>query len=287
MSSVGGSSRDNFCYRHPNRQSFVLCQRCGRTICGECQTPAAVGVVCPECMREQKQNAPRRPNVITRLSRSDRPAVTTIIIGLTLAVYVLQILPGIGAFVTQSLQFAGVYSYPEYFQPWRMLTILLVHSTSGFYGLLHVGLNMYMLWVLGSMLEPAIGRARFLLLYLFAGFAGSLGVMFLTPATTATVGASGAIFGLLGALIVIQRRLGGNATGLIVLVAVNFALNFLSSGSVSWQAHLGGLIGGAVVGAIYASTRQRSKQRMQTGLLIAFGAVMILLSLVRVLGIAI
>ncbi|MGO2664041.1 rhomboid family intramembrane serine protease [Mycetocola reblochoni] len=230
-------------------------------------------------MREQKQNAPRRPNVLTRLSRSDRPMVTTIIIAVTAFVWVLQILPGIGGVVTDSLLYAGVYSHPGYFEPWRMLTVLLTHSTNGFYGLLHIGLNMYMLWVLGSMLEPAIGRGRFLVLYLFAGFSGSLGVMFLTDPLTATVGASGAVFGLLGALIVIQRRIGGNTSGLIVLVAVNFAIGFLGSGNVSWQAHLGGLIGGAAVGAIYASTRQRSDATKQRLLLGVLAAVLVLLSL--------
>ncbi|MGO3885292.1 MAG: rhomboid family intramembrane serine protease [Mycetocola sp.] len=205
--------------------------------------------------------------------------VTSIIIAVTAFVYILQILPIVGSNVTGALQYAGLYSYDVAFEPWRMLTVLLTHSTGGFYGILHIALNMYMLWVLGSMLEPMIGKARFLTLYLFSGFAGSLGIMFWTSPTTATVGASGAIFGLLGAVIIIQRRLGGNATGLIVLVAVNFALNFLGSGNVSWQAHLGGLIGGIAVGAIYAGTRQRSQQGKQKLLLVGLGVVFVLLSL--------
>ena len=274
--------RSNFCYRHPDRQSFVLCQRCGRTICGECQTPAPVGVICPECMAEARASAPRtKPAVLTRMrSASGRgaPVVTYSLIGITFAIFLLQLIPGLA--VTDRLLYAGVYSAPGNFEPWRMVTSVFVHST----GLLfHVLLNMYTLWIFGQLLEGLLGRGRFLALYLISGLAGSVGVLWLGDPLTGVVGASGAIFGLMGAFLVIQRRLGGNATQLFVLVGINLVIGFVPGFNISWQAHLGGLIGGALVGLIFVETRKRDQKGLQIGLLIALVGVLVLLSLRYVL----
>ncbi len=257
QSSVPPVTRDNFCYRHPDRQSFVLCQRCGRTICGECQTPGAVGVICPECMKQQRQNAPRRTGFFTR--SGERPIVTYVIIAVTAFVFLLQLIPGLN--VTQYLLYAGVYSTPLAFEPWRMFSTVFVHSQNFIF---HIALNMYTLWIFGQALEPMLGRARFLALYLISGFAGSLGVLFLTDGTVPVVGASGAIFGLMGAFLVIQRKLGGNMNGLLVLVGINLVIGFIPGINIAWQAHLGGLIGGALVGLIYYETRHLKHKQRQT-----------------------
>jgi membrane associated rhomboid family serine protease len=276
MTSLPGTAA-NFCYRHPGRQSFILCQRCGRTICPECQTQAAVGVICPECMREQRQSAPRTKSAArTRLGRmtaAGEPVVTYSIIALTLVVFVLQLIPGLG--VTDRLLYAGIYSYPVAFEPWRMLTSVFVHST-GF--IFHVLLNMYTLWIFGQILERMLGRGRFLTLYLLSGLAGSRGVLFLADPRVAVVGAAGAIFGLMGAFLVIQRKLGGNATQLLILVGINLVIGFLPGLNVAWQAHVGGLIGGAVIGLIFVQTRQRSKRTQQFLLLGGFAALLLALS---------
>lgn len=265
-------TRNDFCYRHPDRQSFVLCQRCGRTICGECQTPAAVGVVCPECMRQQRAAAPRtRSRVLA--ATSGTPVVTYGLIGVCVAVYLLQWLPGLDA--TSRLWWAGLYSYPFAFEPWRMVTSMFAHSQSFVF---HILLNMYMLWILGRMLEPALGRARFLALYLMAGVGGSLGVLFLSDPRVPTIGASGAIFGLMGAFFVIQRRLGGNAVQLLVLIGINLVIGFLPGLNIAWQAHLGGLVVGALVGFILVETRSRARRGLQLGLLVAVGAALVLAS---------
>ena len=274
QSSVPPVRRDNFCYRHPDRQSFVLCQRCGRTICGECQTPGAVGVICPECMKQQRQTAPKRTGFFSR--SGDRPVVTYSLIAVTAFMFLLQLIPGLG--VTEYLLYAGVYSTPLAFEPWRMLTTVFVHSQNFIF---HVALNMYSLWLFGQALEPMLGRARFLALYLISGFAGSLGVLFLTDGTTPVVGASGAIFGLMGAFLVIQRKLGGNMNGLLVLVGINLVIGFIPGLNVAWQAHLGGLIGGAVTGLIYYETRHLKHKGRQTLLITGLCVVMIALSLVR------
>ena len=270
--------RSNFCYRHPDRQSFVLCQRCGRTICGECQTPAPVGVICPECMAQQRATAPRtKPAVLTRVrSAAGRgaPVVTYSLIGITLAIFVLQLIPGLA--LTDRLLYAGLYSTPGNFEPWRMLTSVFVHSTTL---LFHVLLNMYTLWIFGQLLEGLLGRGRFLTLYLISGFAGSVGVLWLGNPLTGVVGASGAIFGLMGAFLVIQRRLGGNATQLFVLVGINLVIGFVPGFNIAWQAHLGGLVGGALVGLIFVETRKREQKAVQIGLLVALVLVLVVLSL--------
>jgi membrane associated rhomboid family serine protease len=270
----------NFCYRHPGRQSFILCQRCGRTICPECQTQAAVGVVCPDCMKQQRQSAPRtKPVLLTRLTGSGSPTVTYSIIGITVAVFLLQLVPGLG--ITDRLLYAGAYSYPGSFEPWRLLTSVFVHSTGFFF---HVLLNMYTLWIFGQILESMLGRGRFLALYLLSGLAGSLGVLFLAHPLVPVVGASGAIFGLMGAFLVIQRRLGGNSTQLLILVGINLVIGFLPGTNIAWQAHVGGLIGGALIGLIFVQTRRRDAQALQTGLIVLLAVVLVALSFVKFLA---
>lgn len=270
MTDLPGTAA-NHCYRHPGRQSYILCQRCGRTICPDCQTQGAVGVICPECMAVQRKNAPRTKSaILTRLSHSSHPVTTSIIV-ITLAVYVLQFI--LGDALTSILWYAGVYSYPGNFEPWRMLTSVLVHGS-----IFHVLLNMYTLWIFGQILEGMLGRGRFLALYTLSGLAGSLGVLFLSDPQVPVVGASGAIFGLMGAFLIIQRSLGGNATQLLILVGINLVIGFLPGLNVAWQAHVGGLIAGTVIGLIFVQTRRIRQQRLQAGLITAFGAVLLALS---------
>lgn len=272
-----GADRANFCYRHPDRQSFVLCQRCGRTVCGECQTPGAVGVICPECMREQRASAPRtKPAVLTRIRSAGRrgaPVVTYTLIGITLAVYVLQLIPGLG--VTDWLYFTPLAVSDVAMQPWRLITSVFVHSTALIF---HVLLNMYTLWIFGQLLEGLLGRWRFLALYLIAGLGGSVGVVWLADPNTSVVGASGAIFGLMGAFLVIQRRLGGQTSQLFVLLAINLVIGFVPGWNIAWQAHLGGLVSGALVGLIYFETRKRDQFGLQVGLLIALTLALLVLA---------
>ncbi|WP_214467444.1 rhomboid family intramembrane serine protease [Microbacterium flavescens] len=279
---------DNFCYRHPDRQSFVLCQRCLRTICPECQTPAAVGVICPECLRDQQKSAsPAQRKAERRWSRSravtvsdTRPIVTYSIIGITLFVYLLTLIPGIGSSLQQSLLYFAPALYPELtgrFEPWRLLTAALVHGS-----FFHVGLNMLALWMIGRSLEPLLGRWRFLTLYVLSALGGSVAVTllsFLTP----VVGASGAIFGLFGALFVIGRHIGANIGGIAIILGVNLAIGFIPGFNVSWQAHVGGLLTGLLVAFIFTRTRSRQQRALQVGLLVAVFAALVALLFVPVL----
>lgn len=277
MSDLPASAANN-CYRHPGRQSFILCQRCGRTICPECQTQAAVGVVCPECMKEQRKNAPRtKPAVLTRLTGTGAPTVTYVLIAVTAFVFILQLVPGLG--VTQSLAYQPVRTVIE---PWRLLTSVFVHYPGGFP--FHILLNMYMLWIFGQVLEGMLGRGRFLALYLVGGFAGSIGVLVLASPYTVVIGASGAIFGLLGALLVIQRSLGGNGRQLLVLLGINLVIGFIPGFNIAWQAHLGGLVGGALMGLIFMQTRRLRNTWLQMALIAGLVVVVALVGVLKLLS---
>jgi membrane associated rhomboid family serine protease len=191
--------------------------------------------------------------------------VTYSLIGITAFVYLLQwIVPN--GLVTNALFFSPVFLTEVIPEPWRALTSVFLHSTSLIF---HILLNMYTLWIFGQLLEPMLGRARFLALYLIGGLAGSVGVVVFAAPNSQVLGASGAIFGLMGAFVVIQRRLGGNMTQLYILLAINLAIGFIPGANISWQAHLGGLIGGALVGLVYVETRKRSARTLQIGLLVA------------------
>lgn len=271
--SEASANPDNFCYRHPDRQSFVLCQRCGRTICAECQTPAAVGVHCPECMRESRQSAPRtKPALVTsvkRLAQPGAPIVTYAIMALCVVVFAAEVvtgqLVGSGSPIVNALLY-----YPPYtsIQPWRMLTSLFVHGS-----ILHILFNMYSLFILGPELERLVGRWRFLALFLLSGLGGSVAVLLSTPGS-AVIGASGAIFGLFGAYFVIARHLGGNSRQLIVVIVINLVIGFIVP-NIAWQAHVGGLLIGALVAFVLVHTRDRQKRRIQLPLLAGVLALLI------------
>ncbi|WP_193597450.1 rhomboid family intramembrane serine protease [Microbacterium sp. YJN-G] len=275
------SNRENFCYRHPDRQSFVLCQRCMRTICHECQTQGPVGVVCPECMKAQRnaetpaQRRARqrwRGGAVTMAGRSGRPIVTYVLLAVTSLIGLLQLLPGVGRIITGELAFAAAFLYPDLsgapFEPWRMLTAVFAHG-----GFVHLALNMLALWMLGQILEPMLGRGRYIALYLISGFGGSVAVAVIAPGTS-TVGASGAIFGLMAALLIIGRHIGANVTGILVILAINFAFGFFVSG-IAWEAHLGGAIVGALIALIYTRTRRREQRIWQIVLVAALTVVLI------------
>lgn len=281
MSDAGPSVRRNaedYCYRHPDRLSFVLCQRCLRTICPECQTQAPVGVICPECLAEQRRATPPRVARAARRQRvaSGRPVVTLSIIVVTAVFFLLRnLVPGLQS----SLLFAGIYLYPSLngvgiFEPWRLVTVLLLHS-----GWLHFGLNMLALWMLGRILEPMLGRGRFLATYLIAGIGGSV-AMTLLAFGTPVVGASGAVFGLLGTLLVIGRSIGADVRGILVVLAINLAIGFLPGFQVAWQAHLGGALVGALLGFVYSRTRRPEQRRTQVLLMAAVFAGLVGLLLV-------
>jgi len=231
------------CYRHPDRATGLSCSECGRPICTECMTMAPVGIRCPE-HSGKAQGVQRVTRGVQRVAFEGTGAkVTKALVAINVAVYVAELVTGGGVNGTDStIYLHGVLYGPlvEQGDWWRLLTAAFLH-----YGPVHLILNMVGLYWFGSLLEERIGAARYLMLYLVSGLAGSAGALlwsngFLTP----TVGASGAIFGILGAGLVLERQrdyvFGGSAMGVIV---INFVLTF-SISSISKGGHIGGLVGG-------------------------------------------
>lgn len=271
MSTVGTQT----CYRHPSRETNVSCSSCGRPICPDCMTPTPVGMRCPECSKQ-------RTEVRTATSLRADPTLTYALIGINVLVFLAEMFGGsgvrtagsftndfalIGAFQTTSgAVIEGGVSGGEWY---RLITGGFLHAN-----LIHIGFNMYLLWLLGSMIEPAIGKVRFGALYLAGLLGGSLGVMLLDP-TQATVGASGAVFGLIAAGFLVERSqgLGLFQSSLGMLLILNLVITFLIPG-ISIGGHIGGMVFGGIAGYLLLvwAPQQRSKQAGN----IALGATVVL-----------
>jgi membrane associated rhomboid family serine protease len=231
------------CYRHPDRLTGLSCSECGRPICTECMTMAPVGIRCPE-HSGKPQGVQRVTKEVRRATFEGTGAkVTKAMIGINVAVYVAELAQGGGVYGVNSTIYEKGFLYAPFVAQgdwWRLMTAAFLH-----YGPFHLLLNMLGLYWFGSLLERRIGSGKFLLLYLVSGLAGSAGALVVSP-TNATVGASGAIFGILGAGLVLEQQrdyvFGGSALGVIV---ANLVLTFAWSGNISVGGHIGGLIGGA------------------------------------------
>ena len=208
------------CYRHPDRETGLSCSECGRPICVDCMSVAPVGIRCPDhagSPRSQQPVTQRVRNV--RSSAALQPAIVTkTLVGLMVGIYLAELATG----ATINASSGPIFEHGALFGPlvahgdwWRLITAALLH-----YGPIHLGMNMLALWWLGAPVEMALGHLRFLLLFIVSGLAGSTGALLVTP-TAVTVGASGAIFGMLGAGLVLEweatGRIGGNYLTLIIL----------------------------------------------------------------------
>lgn len=251
------------CPRHPDRVSYVRCQRCGRPVCPECQRAAAVGVQCVDCVREGAKSVRQGRTVFggDAAAVGERPLVTMTIIAICVVVFLAQwVMPRL----TDDVAFAPYLGDTE---PWRFLTSAFAHAPHNF---LHIGFNMYALWIMGQYLEPMLGRARFAALYLISAFGGSVVYLLLAfPHTidqlnqrdfgaweTSAVGASGAVFGLFGAFLILQRRLGRSASMMYATIGINAVIGFVVPG-IAWQAHLGGFLVGMACAAVFAHLGKR------------------------------
>ncbi|UUN28026.1 rhomboid family intramembrane serine protease [Streptomyces sp. FIT100] len=253
------------CYRHPGRETGISCTRCERPICPECMVSASVGFQCPDCVRAGSgtghaaaASAPRTIAGAT-LTSGDPRLVTKILLGINLLVFFAALsskalvnqLDLIGLAINpQTVQVVGVADGEWY----RLVTAMFLHEE-----IWHIAFNMLGLWWLGGPLEAALGRARYLALYLISGLAGSAMTYLLTAPNQPSLGASGAIFGLLGATVVLMRRLNYDLRPVIALLALNLLFTFTWSG-IAWQAHVGGLIAGTVIafGMVHAPRERRA-----------------------------
>ncbi|MFD7731798.1 rhomboid family intramembrane serine protease [Kitasatospora phosalacinea] len=274
------------CYRHPERETGVRCTRCGHPVCPECMVPAAVGFQCPDCVhgaaaREERARQQPRTSAGALLALGDGALVTKVLIGINLVVFLLTQYLAPALFDDLALRSLapvpwlriGVAEGPE--QWYRLVTAMFVHG-----GLLHVAMNMFSLWVLGPQLERVLGRLRFLALYVVSGLAGNALAYLLTPSNQwlNSVGASGAIFGLLGATAVLFRVTRTPMQPVIALLVVNLVLSFSLHDILDWRAHVGGLVVGAGVaaGMFYAP---RERRNLVQGLAVAGGLAVVLLML--------
>ena len=261
------------CYRHPDRETYIRCQRCERPICPDCMRDAAVGFHCPGCIAEGARTT-RQGRTTYGGRPSGNPAATSLAlivanVGVWLAI---TLTGGRASGLADRLALLvrgrcdpigqeGIYTAAPTEQicrrglggdwvlgvtdgaPWQLVTSMFTHIE-----VWHLAANMIALWFLGPQLEMAVGRLRFLALYLISGLVGSAMILWFTGDQVQTVGASGAIFGLMGGLLVMAVKVGGNVSQIGMLLLVNLFITFTIPG-ISWQGHLGGFVGGVLVGA--------------------------------------
>lgn len=253
------------CYRHPERETAISCNRCERPICPECMISASVGFQCPECVSEGSGtgHAPtaNQPRTLAGGSIADDPRlITKILLGVNAAVFIAVL--AMGDRLVNELVLVGAWP-PAPWAPtegvaegqwYRLVTSMFTHQE-----IWHIAFNMLGLWWLGAPLEAALGRARYLALYMLSGLAGSALTYVVADADQASLGASGAIFGLLGATAVLMRRLNYDMRPVIALLALNMLFTFTWSG-IAWEAHVGGLVAGVAIayGMVHAPRERRT-----------------------------
>ena len=294
------------CYRHPGRESHIRCQRCERPICPDCMRDAAVGFQCPECVAEGRKSTRSGRTAFGGLRPTNAATTTFVLIGINVAVWVaimvtggsasrlvdilalrpngLCLVPGQGGFDTaRALCTAnggdwlpgvsdGAY--------WQLLTSAFTHVQ-----LLHIAFNMFALYLFGPQLELFFGRVRYLALYFISALTGSALVYWAGPEFTPTVGASGAIFGLLGAMLVVSLKVKVNVQGIVVLLAINFLMTF-SISNISWQGHVGGFLGGVAVAGILVYSPRQHRTAYQTAGLVALTAATLVAIVARTAALA-
>ena len=258
-----------YCYRHPDRETGLSCSDCGRPICADCATFAPVGIRCPDHSGVRQTPTTRlKPKPVRRAPgvalATNRAPVTYTLIAINALIYLIAATQASSLFYpdTSMNQAGSLYNRAVLFGPfvaqgdwWRLVTSMFLHAS-----LLHIGFNMFALWAIGRVVEQYLGSARYVGLYLVSGLAGSAGALLQAPHTP-ILGASGAIFGILGAMLIIEWQVTGSLAGQAMsLIAINLVISFLIPG-ISWGGHVGGLIGGILVMLAYAYWGDRGRTR--------------------------
>jgi membrane associated rhomboid family serine protease len=248
-----------FCYRHPDRATRISCARCGRPICPECMQPASVGFQCPECVRQGNAGvrAPKRTTGVRVASRRWGP-VTLGLIALNVAVALATAVSAVTVGINPVNSFASPLSNDFSLSPadiaagqwWRILTSAFTHVS-----LVHLAFNMLALLLFGSELERTLGRARFLTVYLVSALGGVVALQLFGEYFQPVVGASAAIYGLLGAFGIVLLKTRQSLRGLVTLLVINLVVSFLPG--VSLLGHLGGLVAGVLTAAVVVLVRRR------------------------------
>lgn len=290
MDQPAGSSQDAqslpVCYRHQDRETGISCTRCERPICPECMVSASVGFQCPECVRNgsgtgHAPSASRPRTLAGGTVTTDPRLVTKVLIGICLAVFLAQL--SMGDPFTDRFDLMGRAYVPELGdvegvaegQWYRLLTSMFLHGSY-----IHILFNMLSLWWIGGPLEAALGRVRYIALYLVSGLAGSALTYLIAAANQPSLGASGAIFGLFGATAVLMRRLQYDMRPVIALLVINLIFTF-GLAQIAWQAHIGGLVAGLLVGYAMVHAPREHRTLVQYGTCALVLASVVLLTLLR------
>ena len=262
---VGTVDQETYCYAHPKTPTKLRCSRCERPICGRCAIPASVGQHCPECVAEARRSAPK----VRSAAAKTAPAVVGIIAVTAISFLAQQLLGD-----SYTFRLASVPQLIAAGEWWRLLTPVLVHA-----GIFHVAMNMFVLYVYGQNAEEAFGSLRLLAIYIASALTGSA-FSYAFGAGYASVGASGAVFGVVGALIVylynrrtsqfIRQHLSSMMGFLVLNAVIGFVLP-----RIDIMAHLGGLIGGALLGLAFDRSRGAPKAASPLALQIAGVALVI------------
>ncbi|MGX1548868.1 rhomboid family intramembrane serine protease [Streptomyces adustus] len=256
------------CYRHPDRETGIRCTRCERPICPECMVNASVGFQCPDCARESGADAAAaRPRTVAGGAVAADPRLATkVLIGVNLALFLLQQV--LGDRFSERFELLGQAYVPLLHsvegiaqgQWYRLLTSMFLHGS-----FIHILFNMLSLWWIGGPLEAALGRVRYLALYFVSGLAGSALCYLIAAPNQPSLGASGAIYGLFGAMAVLMRRLNYDMRPMIALLAINLLFTFGPGMNIAWQAHLGGLVAGVAIGYAMVHAPRRHRALVQYG----------------------
>jgi membrane associated rhomboid family serine protease len=276
-----GSSFAARCYRHPDRETNVSCTRCDRPICPDCLRSAAVGFQCPECVRNQ--NRGRQATLPYGGRIAEQAGLVTIVLGvLNIGMYIVTALtsPSGVHHNASSRIFVRLVLVPEWVartgEYWRLIGTAFLH-----YGFLHIAVNMISLAVLGPGIERVFGRVRFAVLYIVAALGGSIAVYAFDPnPLQATAGASAAIFGLFGALVVLYRKLGLDMRALIPTILINAYITYAVP-NISWIGHVGGFVTGALVAAALVYAPRANRLAYQIGGVSLILAIMVGLTIWR------
>jgi membrane associated rhomboid family serine protease len=274
------------CYRHPDRETWVSCVRCGRHACPDCLRSAAVGQQCVECVHEGGRTT-RRPTTVF----GGRPARTAVVTWTLIAVNVLLFLvelakPSIandwgllGYATIGSGPMQGIASGQWY----RLILSAFLPPATGLGGLgfLDIAFNLWALYAVGPSLEQLLGRGRFIAVYLLSALGGGVLFYLIAPQNVLALGASGAIFGLFGAWFVVSRRLQIDSRGILVLIGINLAFSFIYRGAIAWQDHVGGLIVGVLITAAFAYAPRKNRLVIQAGAAIAILVILVVIVVLR------
>ncbi len=275
------------CYRHPDREAHIRCQRCDRRICPDCMRPASVGFQCPSCVAEGSKATRSGRTAYGGQVPRDPSLTSKVLIGINALVWLLITVTGGSSSrlvdvlaLRPDAEFRGVL-YPQFHSVvqgdyWQLVTSMFAHVD-----LFHIGFNMFALYALGPGLEAAVGRARFLAVYFVSGLVGSAMVMWFSAPYSLTLGASGAIFGLLGAMLVMAVKVRGDVRSILTFVGINFALTFVVA-RISWQGHVGGFLAGLALGAAIVYAPRRSRPLWQLGGIVAVTVVTLVAVVARI-----